>query len=64
MMFGCCTLDKMFISLRMRTKSSSFLILTFSKILIAIFSPDVTWIASFTLPNDPLPRVLRMTYFF
>ena len=30
---------------------------------MAIFSPDNTCKASFTLPKEPLPRLLRIMYF-
>lgn len=63
MILGWCTLLRMFISLLILTKSSSFLILDFSKIFIAIFSLERTCKASLTLPKEPFPKVLKMMYF-
>lgn len=55
MTFGCLTIFKMWISRVTLSTSLWSLILSFSKIFIATFSPVIRWVPSLTLPKVPCP---------
>lgn len=54
--FGCLTILRMWISRVTLSTSDWSLILSFSSILIATFSPVIKWVPKRTLPKVPWPR--------
>ena len=55
MTFGCLTILRIWISLVTLSTSDWSLILSFSRILMATFSPVIKWVPNLTLPNVPWP---------
>jgi hypothetical protein len=56
MTLGCLTILRIWISRVTLSTSDWSLILSFSKILMATFSPVIKWVPRRTLPNVPWPR--------
>lgn len=56
MTLGCRTIFKMWISRVTLSTSLWSFILSFSKILMATFSPVMRWVPNLTLPKVPYPR--------
>lgn len=56
MTLGCLTILRIWISLVTLSTSDWSLILSFSRILIATFSPVIKCVPNLTLPNVPCPR--------
>lgn len=61
MTFGCLTFLRILISLVTLSTSLLSLILSFSRIFIATFSPVIVWVPILTLPKVPDPRDLPET---
>ena len=55
MTLGCLTILRIWISLVTLSTSDWSFILSFSRILIATFSPVIKWVPNRTLPNVPWP---------
>lgn len=57
MMLGCLISLRMWISRETRSTSATSIIFSFSRILIATFSPVGMWVADLTFPKVPFPNV-------
>jgi len=65
-MLWCLNNFKIWISLDTLSTSETSIILSFSRILMATFSPVNIWVATFTFPNVPSPKFLpsRIMYYY